>query len=561
MFHCILGKSPNFYKVGENMQENPQGITYYVDACTGSDTNDGLSPETAFYSLKAISALTLHAGDRVLLRRGCVFENQYLHLKNVNGQPEQLVVIDAYGEGALPRIDTNGCGIWFQDYGCKLDHPLHRYRGYVSSCILLYDCSYVEVQNIALTNGAIELDSSYHDIDRMNRTGVAVVAQNAGTLCHIYLKGLDIRHVHGNVYDKHMNNGGIYFTAFQPLDEERTGVSRFDDILVENCYLEDVNRWGIAAAYTAYHTFFADKEIPDEVAARYGSSRVVIRGNYVKDAGGDAITPMYCDRPLVERNISQGAGRQMNLKDYSESQLGRVAAAVWPWKCKNALLQYNEVFETRYHNGENQDGQAFDADWGDGTVYQYNYSHDNEGGCLMVCGEEAVNTVFRYNISQNDGRAVLLPASSPVAEIYNNTFFVREDVPFIATNSDEIGPMILKNNIIYRDSSAEKNENWYLDRMTYENNIFFGYSNPPIEKGANLKGDPGMVSPGTGKTGAFGHPALDSLNGYRLKADALAIGKGLDNDMSDVTEDFFGTPLSFVKSVGAHQPQEAEKTD
>ena len=70
-----------------------------------------------------------------------------------------------------------------------------------------------------------------------------------------------------------------------------------------------------------------------------------------------------------------------------------------------------------------------------------------------------------------------------------------------------------------------------------------------------------MVSPGTGKTGAFGHPALDSLNGYRLKADALAIGKGLDNDMSDVTEDFFGTPLSFVKSVGAHQPQDAEKTD
>ena len=179
----------------------------------------------------------------------------------------------------------------------------------------------------------------------------------------------------------------------------------------------------------------------------------------------------------------------------------------------------------------------------------------------MVCGEEAVNTVFRYNISQNDGRAVLLPASSPVAEIYNNTFFVREDVPFIATNSDEIGPMILKNNIIYRDSSAEKNENWYLDRMTYENNIFFGYSNPPIEKGANLKADPGMVSPGTGKTGAFGHPALDSLNGYRLKADALAIGKGLDNDISDVTEDFFGTPLSFVKSVGAHQPQDAEKTD
>lgn len=543
------------------MQENPKGITYYLDACEGSDANDGFAPETAFRSLKAISRLKLHAGDQVLLRRGCVFEHQYLHLKNVRGRKDQPVVIGAYGEGALPRINTNGCGIWFQDYGCKLDHPLHRYRGYVSSSVLLYDCAYVEVQDIALTNGEIELDSAYHDIDRMNRTGVAVVAHNAGTLCHIHLKRLDIRHVYGNVYDKHMNNGGIYFTAFRPLDEDRTGISRFDDILIEDCYVEDVNRWGIAAVYTAYHTHFAGREISDEVAARYGSSRVVIRGNYVKDAGGDAITAMYCDRPLVERNISQGAGRQINLKDYSESQLGRVAAAVWSWKCKNALFQYNEVFETRYHNGENQDGQAFDADWGDGTVYQYNYSHDNEGGCLMVCGEEAVNTVFRYNISQNDGRAVLLPASSPVAEIYNNTFFVREDVPFIATNSDEVGPMILKNNIIYRQACKEKNENWYIDRMVYENNVFFGYSNPPVDKGGNLKCDPGLQAPGTGKTGAPGHCALDSLGGYRLKADAAAAGKGSAQEISDVTEDFFGTPLGCVNSIGAHQPQSISKSE
>ena len=35
--------------------------------------------------------------------------------------------------------------------------------------------------------------------------------------------------------------------------------------------------------------------------------------------------------------------------------------AIWPWKCKDALFQYNEA----YHTCDNQDGQAWDADAGD----------------------------------------------------------------------------------------------------------------------------------------------------------------------------------------------------
>ena len=127
------------------MQTNTQGVTYYVSTCTGRDDNDGRSPQTAFYSLRAISGTALHAGDRILLQRGCVFENDYLHLKNIHGREDCPITIAAYGEGELPLIETNGCGTWFQNYSCPLDHPAHRYRGYVSSSILLYDCSYIEV--------------------------------------------------------------------------------------------------------------------------------------------------------------------------------------------------------------------------------------------------------------------------------------------------------------------------------------------------------------------------------------------------------------------------------
>ena len=64
-----------------------------------------------------------------------------------------------------------------------------------------------------------------------------------------------------------------------------------------------------------------------------------------------------------------------------------MAAAIWPWKCKDALLRCNEAVDTRL----NQDGMAYDADSGDGTVYEHNYSRMNEGGCVMFCLEYAIH--------------------------------------------------------------------------------------------------------------------------------------------------------------------------
>ena len=523
--------------------------TYYISQRRGHDSNDGRTPQTPWQSLRKLRSAALGPGDRVLLERGSVFEDSFLHLRGISGSGEAPVVIDAYGSGELPAIHANGQGVWYQDYGKPLDSSSHRLRGYVSSAVLLYDCDHIELRNLAVTNLPPETDADYNDLDTMNRTGVAVVAQNRGTLTHIHLIGLDVRDVYGNVYDKHMNNGGIYFTVFKPKDESATDIPRYDDLLIEGCHVENVNRWGIAAAYTAYWEPFGTAEISDETAQKYGATRVVIRGNYVKDPGGDAITTMYCWRPLVEHNISDGAARQINKRDYSRSNMGRVAAAVWPWKCKNAVFQYNEVFNTRYHNGENQDGQAFDADYGDGTVYQYNYSHDNEGGTLMICGVEAVNTVFRYNICQNDSRAALLPASSPLTRVYNNVFYMKPEVPFIDTNSDAIGPMELKNNIILCADGTPKAENWYEDRMHYAHNLFGNYETAPA--GENILADPKLQDPGQGRTGTPFAPALDSLEGYRLRPESPARGSG--EGIPDAPEkDFFGNPAA-AGNIGADQ--------
>ena len=388
--------------------------TYYVNAETGRDSFDGLSEATAFASLRAVNRLTLQPGDRVRLACGSVFAGQYLHL-TCCGSKDAPIVVGAYGDGPAPRIDADGQGIWYQDYGCPLDSPTHVYRGYVSSAVLLYDAAYVTVQGLEITNhsGAI-LGESYSQPDKMERTGVAVVAKDKGTCRGITLRDLAIHDVNGNVYDKHMNNGGIYMTALSPADEAATGPARFADVLVEGCYLYRVSRWGLAVGYTYAHAHFQGAALEEAPFLKYGHENVTIRDNYVKLAGGDGITVMYALRPLVEHNTADSVACEINDRVYSHpgDRAGKVAAGIWPWKCKDALFRCNEAADTRL----NQDSMAYDADSGDGTVYEYNFSRQNEGGCVMFCLQEAIHNTFRHNVSFDDLGGTISPSENPDAD-------------------------------------------------------------------------------------------------------------------------------------------------
>ncbi len=539
-------------------KEKAVGTTYYVSTVRGNDNNDGLSEGKAFYSLDKINDITLQPGDQVLLECGSVFEDGFLHIKG-SGSEEAPIVIDNYGEGNLPVISTNGEGVWYQDYGKRLDSTGHKYKGYVSSSILLYDVEYIEIKNLEITNEAPKIEATYNALDVMNRTGVAGVAKDKGTLDHIYLDNLYIHDVIGNVYDKHMNNGGIYFTVFEPENEAETGIAKYDDVKIENCYVDYVNRWGIAVGYTYNWDKFKTAALSDETVAKYGSTNVEIRNNYVKDAGGDAITVMYCDRPLIEYNVSDGVARQINTTDYSQTGSGRVAAAIWPWKCKDAVFQYNEAFDTC----QNQDGQAWDADYGDGTLYQYNYSHNNGGGSVMFCGVQAVNNIFRYNISQNDLGGVINPAGQPDAHVYNNTFYVKEGIDFIRTNMGG-GPMVVENNIIYYSGEEAKTENWFkhtnANATIYDNNIYYNYANTPTNDANAITEDPKLMNPGSAPTAAAKITAGEitesivhertAFEGYMLADDspAIAAGKEIENNGG---KDFFGNPIKGTVDIGA----------
>ena len=532
------------------------GTTYYVSSVNGAEGNNGTSQSTPFASLLKINEITLQPGDRVLLERGSVFVDEYLHVKG-SGSQEAPIIIDVYGDEDLPKplIQTNGNGVWYQDYGKRLDNLNHKYRGNVSTCILLYDVEYIEISNIAMTNeGNYAEGEVYNSKSRIDRTGVAGIAENIGTVDHVYLRNLDISNVEGNVRNKHMANGGIYFLCHQPDNEAATGVSKFDDVLIEGCRLDHVNRWGIAVGYTAYWDQFTyGPTIDADVCRTYGSTNVVIRGNYLTEVGGDGITTMYCYVPVMEYNVLDGYCRDMTDAIYGPSDGGLVAAGIWPWMCKTAILQYNEVYDST----PNPDGQAWDADWGDNAVYQYNYSSNNSGGAVMFCGTYACNTVFRYNISQNDLAGVLNLASSPNGEIYNNVFYIKEGVKINRSGMSGGRGNTISNNIFYYAGSTPADAtlgNWGDITAVWSNNIYYNYATLPDDAHA-ITADPLFVNPGEGPAASQASGLvydISAFEGYKLQAGSPAIDAGVpiaDNGGLD----FFGNELDLIPDIGAYE--------
>jgi len=81
--------------------------TYYVDATTGSDSDDGLSEANAWQTISKINGFAFSAGDVCKLKRGEVWREQWA--VNTGGASGNPVTYDAYGTGELPKI--TGCDL------------------------------------------------------------------------------------------------------------------------------------------------------------------------------------------------------------------------------------------------------------------------------------------------------------------------------------------------------------------------------------------------------------------------------------------------------------------
>ena len=438
---------------------------YYIDSDQGNDLNSGLSEQQPWKSLEQVNKIIFSPGDRILFRAGSRYTGQ---LKpQGSGTPENPIQIDQYGKGNLPRIDG---------------------QGQVKSTVLLKNVEGWEVRNLEITNKGVELQKG--------RRGVHILNESIETARHIVLERLHVHDVNGAI--EKSRGSGIAILAEVPGHRQR----RFDGLVIKNCYIKDCSRdairiWGVYAR----HMWFP-------------SLNVVIRNNLIEGVGGDGIVPVGCDGALVEYNTMRNCPRL-------PAEAG-AAAGIWPWGCDDTIIQYNEVSDHKAW----VDAQGFDSDYNcRNTVIQYNYSHDNEGGFLLICcpgkekhgnlsGAERQNTgsIIRYNISINDGyketeggRPYFSPTfhiTGPVenTKIYNNIIVVPKKANAKIDRSlvgmDNWGgswpvDTVFSNNVFMVSGTADFEFGKDLGTL-FTGNLYFGkFDNLPQDAAAVIM-DPGF---------------------------------------------------------------------
>lgn len=408
--------------------------TYYINASTGNDKNNGNTKNTAWKTLWKVNQQVFKPGDQLLFAAGTSYNGQLM--PKGSGTKEKVISIDKYGKGKAPLI--NGLG--------KNEATLY-----------LYNVEYWEVRNLRITNKGNE--------SKAKRRGVVVRAEDFGDCHHIVLENLEIYDVNGLLQKK--KGGG---SAILWQNRGKKVKTRFIDLQILNNYMHHCERNAINSKGNIQRTNW------------HPSLEVVIRGNLIENIPGDGIVPIGCDGALIEYNIIR--------KGIDSMPLGDAAAGIWPWSSDNTLIQFNSVSDHR----AKWDGQGYDSDFNCfNTTFQYNLSFDNWGGFILICnngfklGEPmnmgTENTIVKYNLSINDG---IRPYKAHNKRYFAPTFHITGPVK---------NTSIHHNIIIIPDKEKSEMENhvvefqdWgksYPSNTLFEDNFIRSQSETKIlEKGA-----------------------------------------------------------------------------
>lgn len=396
-------------------------VTYYIDSLNGADDNAGTSESTAWKSFANVDTIIFTAGDSLLLKAGSVFTGP-LEITG-HGTEKNPVIVGKWGFGADPLVEGRGA-------------ELHAVR--------VYNSDYVTVQDLEITNTGKERKGL--------RCGIKAETDNYGWSRGIVFRRLYVHDVNGMLEAKYQGGNGIYFES-----RGEKVKSAFDGLLIEECHVARCARNGIYS----WGTGDRSKWLP--------SKNVIIRANLVEQIPGDGIQPGACDGCIVEYNL---------VRDGAPLPKSEASAGIWPGNCDNTIVRYNEV----YGMCALWDGQGFDCDYNcRNTLMEYNYSHDNDGGFLLVCcpGEGSgvnmtgkignIGSVVKYNISVNDGIRPVASRNgvySPVIHIGGTSVDTEISYNILHANVNPVEGM---------DNSMITSDSWsgFSDNTRFINNLFY----------------------------------------------------------------------------------------
>ncbi|MGE5528006.1 MAG: right-handed parallel beta-helix repeat-containing protein [Patescibacteria group bacterium] len=313
---------------------------YYIDAVSGNDANNGTSAATAWRTLNRAESQVYGPGDQILLKRGCVWQENVFQPTGSGSAGAPIVIAD-YGTGNLPKIIGNA-----------------------DTALKLLNVSYWTVRNLDLTQtglNPVPLTSDLGgDLEDADATGtgfpvLAIRALNGGTTAHIRVENCV-------VHDGHWN--GIYICAGM-YDVGQNNFGTIDDVAVTGVTVYNVHKNGLEASCTYTK------------AITYTTTNVQVLNSTFHDNGGDGCVFGPVQYGLIDHCEAYGNGWARNAR-----------VGIWCWDSSDVVIQFCESHHNMapYYTSATRDGSGFDLDLGAiDCAVQYCYSHDNTGeGCLLM---------------------------------------------------------------------------------------------------------------------------------------------------------------------------------
>jgi hypothetical protein len=417
--------------------------TYYVSASEGNDSNNGQSIASPFQSIEYLNGMTFAAGDSILFQSGDYWEGMFWI--QGTGSEEERILVGKYGGDERPVL--NGFGY--------------------QACLLIYNDSFIDIQDLELYNEASHLDaqgvvkkldgfvgeSNDWGSGKNVRFGIKVVADNQS------IEGFRFSNVY--VHD--------VFPTPTALEHQHKGygikIETQSDLTIDSAHLaNDIHFSGLAIARTGHYGIWI-KSLGLNQNDAFKNQFVTVESCDFDNTGGAGFVPNKSEFVLVENCTFNHSGSSV------DPRMWKRGSGMWPFDCRNVVAQHNHFLNA--HGPIDSYGAHIDYG-NENVVFQYNLSYNNEGGFVEILGDN-INCGYRYNISINDGYRIdpegvhngrtynvsdycgVNNAGCPSVGsfIYNNTIFIGDTIHPEIRIKPEIGELHCYNNLLHCTPSGK----------------------------------------------------------------------------------------------------------
>jgi len=487
------------------------GAGYYINSSTGSNNNDGLSPQSAWQTLEKANLGRYQAGDKILLKGGQTFLGS-LKMESVSGHLGSPIVISSFGGGRA--IISSGDSV----------------------AILASKCDFIVVKNLACkgsgrlngnnASGVDFRDCSNFTLDSMDVSGYLFSGINTKG-------GSNIRITNVNAHE----NGfcGIHVTS------DRSGRDESPDKSIRNVYI------GYSVA----------ENNPGCPAIKNNHS-----GNGILVGGATNVLIEYCEAMNNGWDMPREGNGPVGIWTYMSDNV----------VIQHCYSHHNKTSPNGHDGGGfDFDGGVTNSI----LQYNLSIYNEGAGYGMFQYADAKLwnNNIVRYNISYHDGvkngqSGIFMwcdPGAIPMKNLhaYNNTV-VNEyghGVNFLPGHYENF---VFENNIFLVTDSTDEFTGGEFTGALFDRNLYWnsfhaqsGWEQPKIRLDVNpIMADPLILMPTSDALENLNPKAINLILFFRLKTKSPAI-KAAKIITNNGGKDYWGNRLQTEgkQNIGADDKQ------